>query len=69
MTLSDIYAEMPYDFSNEELEAEGELLIANDWILPVYKYALKSKRVIITSDMYLPEEFICQILERRAWKI
>lgn len=66
MTLSDIYAEMPYDFSNEELEAEGELLIANDWILPVYKYALKSKRVIITSDMYLPEEFICQILEREG---
>lgn len=66
VTLSDIYAEMPYDFSSEELEAEGELLIANDWILPVYKHALKSKRVIITSDMYLPEEFICQILEREG---
>lgn len=66
VTLSDIYAEMPYDFSNEELEAERELLIANDWILPVYKYALKSKRVIITSDMYLPEEFICHILEREG---
>lgn len=66
VTLSDIYAEMPYDFSNEELEAEGELLIANNWILPVYKHALKSKRVIITSDMYLPEEFICQILEREG---
>ncbi|HFU3862931.1 TPA: HAD-IA family hydrolase [Streptococcus suis] len=64
--LSDIYAEMPYDFSSEELEAEGELLIANDWLLPVYKHALKSKRVIITSDMYLPEEFICQILEREG---
>lgn len=64
--LSDIYAEMPYDFSSEELKEEGELLIANDWILPVYKYALKSKRVIITSDMYLPEEFICQILEREG---
>lgn len=66
VTLSDIYAEMPYDFSSEELEAEGELLIANDWILPVYKHALKSKRVIITSDMYLPEEFISQILEREG---
>ena len=66
VTLSDIYAEMPYDFSNEELEVEGELLIANDWILPVYKHALKSKRVIITSDMYLPEKFICQILEREG---
>lgn len=66
VTLSDIYAEMPYDFSSEELKAEGELLVANDWILPVYKHALKSKRVIITSDMYLPEEFICQILEREG---
>ena len=66
VTLTDIYAEMPYDFSNEELEAEGELLIANDWILPVYKHALKSKKVIIVSDMYLPEDFICQILEREG---
>ena len=66
VTLSDIYMEMPYDFSNEELKAEGELLIANDWILPVYKHVLKSKRVIITSDMYLPEEFICQILKREG---
>ena len=66
VTLSDIYAEMPYDFSSEELEVEGELLIANDWILPVYKHVLKSKRVIITSDMYLPEEFIRQILEREG---
>lgn len=66
ITLSDIYAEMPYDFSNKELEAEGELLIANDWILPVYKHALETKRVIITSDMYLPEEFIYQILEREG---
>ena len=66
VTLAEIYAEMSYDFSCEELEAEGELLIANDWILPVYKHALKSKRVIIASDMYLPEEFICQILEREG---
>lgn len=68
VTLSDIYAEMPYDFSNEELEAEGELLIANDCILPIYKHALNTKRVIITSDMYLPERFICQILEREGFE-
>ena len=57
---------MPYDFSNEELEAERNLLIVNTWILPAYKHALESKRVIITSDMYLPEEFICKILEREG---
>lgn len=66
VTLAEIYAEMPYNFMNEELEAEGELLIANDLILSIYKYALKSKRVIITSDMYLPEKFIYQILEREG---
>ena len=55
---------MPFDFSKEELETESELLIQNDWIMPVYKKALQSKMVIITSDMYLPENFIIRILKR-----
>lgn len=64
VTLKDIYEEMPYDFSKEELETESELLIKNDWIIPVYNKAVKSKLVIIISDMYLPEEFIIRILKR-----
>lgn len=64
VTLKDIYEEMPFDFSKEELETESELLIQNDWIISVYKKAVQSKIVIITSDMYLPEEFIIQILKR-----
>ena len=64
ITLKDIYEEMSYDFSKEELETESELLTQNDWIIPVYKKAVQSKIVIITSDMYLPEAFIVQILKR-----
>lgn len=64
VTLNDIYEELPYDFSKEELEAEAELLTQNDWIIPVYKKAVQSKVVIIISDMYLPEEFIIQMLKR-----
>lgn len=55
---------MNFDFSKEELETESELLIRNDWIMPVYKKAIQSKIVIVTSDMYLPEDFIIQILKR-----
>ncbi|MFQ9345426.1 MAG: hypothetical protein ACLR2O_07570 [Coprococcus sp.] len=55
---------MPYDFSQEELLAESDLLIANSWMMPVYKKAVETKKVIIVSDMYLPEEFICNILAR-----
>lgn len=64
VTLKDIYEEMPFDFFEEELETESELLIQNDWILPVYKKAVQSKIVIVTSDMYLPEDFIIRILKR-----
>ena len=64
ITLKDIYKEMTFDFSKEELETESELLVRNDWIMPVYKKALLSKIVIITSDMYLPEDYITQILKR-----
>ena len=68
VTLKEIYDELPYDFSKEELETEAELLIANDWIVPVYRKALQSKIVIIVSDMYLPESFIVNILKREGIK-
>lgn len=64
VTLKEIYEEMLFDFSKEELETESELLTQNNWIMPVYKKAIQSKTVIITSDMYLPEDFIVKILKR-----
>lgn len=68
ITLRDIYGELPYDLTKEELETEAELLIANDWIIPIYKKALQSKKVIIISDMYLPEYFIVSILKREGFE-
>lgn len=64
ITLEEIYNLMPYDFLEEELLAESKLLIGNDLILPIFKKAVLTKEVILTSDMYLPENFIKTILER-----
>ena len=66
ITLKDIYDKLPYDFSQKEMETESDLLIVNDIMLPVYKKALQNKIVIITSDMYLPEDFIKKILKREG---
>lgn len=66
VTLREIYNELSYDFSKEELETESELLVINDWIMPVYKKAMESKTVIIISDMYLPESFVVSILKREG---
>lgn len=64
VTLQDIYKEYGEDYTEVELKAEAELLIANDDMHPVYKYCVENKKVVLTSDMYLPEEFICRILCR-----
>lgn len=66
INIEDIYNEMPYDFIKEELEAESELLTINNDIFPIFKKCLESKIVIITSDMYLPETFIKNVLEREG---
>ena len=58
---------LPYDFSKEELLAESELWIGHDSIFKIFKHALKSKVVIITSDMYLLEKFIIKILAREKY--
>lgn len=67
ITLEEIYNEMSRDFYDKELEAEAELLIANKWMLPVYKKAISDKKVIIISDMYLSEDFISNILKREGF--
>lgn len=66
IVISEIYKEMTCDFIEEELLAESQLLLSNDWIMPIYKEAIKSKSVIIVSDMYLPESFIVEILRREG---
>ena len=66
ITLQDIYKEYGEDYTEYELKAEAELLIVNDDILPVFKYCIENKKVVLTSDMYLPEDFICQVLHREG---
>lgn len=67
ITLEEIYKEMPYDYSSQEMISESELLIGNSAMIKVFRYALdRKKKVIITSDMYLPESFIRSILKREG---
>lgn len=66
ITIKDIYNEMDIDFIKEELKIEAELLTLNNDIFPIFESAVQSKIVIITSDMYLPEDFIKKILEREG---
>lgn len=67
ITLEEIYREMPYDYSSQEMISESELLVGNSAMIKVFKYALdRKKKVIITSDIYLPESFIRSILKREG---
>lgn len=66
ITLKDIYKEYGEDYSDEELNAESELLISNDDMLPIFRYCIEKKRVILISDMYLSENFISGILSREG---
>ena len=66
ITIHDIYREYGDDYSSFELNAESEFLIANEDMLPVFNYCIENKRVILTSDMYLTECFISQILKREG---
>lgn len=66
ISLSDIYEEYGENYADIELNAESELLTANVDILPVFKYCIEKKRVVLVSDMYLSEEFISKILLREG---
>ena len=66
VTLLDIYKEYGEDYSRHELEAEEELLVVNNDILPVFQYCVENKRVALISDMYLPEIFLSEVLEREG---
>lgn len=65
--LDDIYLMIP-DFEAEkeiELNLEYEGLVENPEIKALYDYAIKkNKRVIITSDMYLPKKFLEKVLKK-----
>ena len=68
VTLDEIYSSLPEEFSAMKgLEAETEIEAAypNKELAEFYGLMLeKGKRVIITSDMYLPEGVIAKILAK-----
>lgn len=47
-----------------ELECELEFSSVNYYFLKIFNYCVNCKKVILTSDMYLPREVILQLLEK-----
>ena len=72
ITLDDIYEKMEgkyQHFKMKELELEADLLHQNFVLYPVYQYCKeKGKKIIITSDMYLPEPFLRNILNKEGYE-
>lgn len=72
ITLKDIFDCFPGLAEDEksilyelEIQTEYDVCCVNSYIKPVYDAAIASgKKIVITSDMYLPEDFICNILKK-----
>lgn len=71
ITIDDIYEEMPIELKmlkNKEMALELKVLQSNKEMLNVYNYALnKHKKIIITSDMYLPKSFLEKALKKNGY--
>ena len=68
-TFDEIYAEMPKwkSIQAKELSAEKGCLVANPEMVNVYNAAKSAgKKVVISSDMYLPEEFLKEVLRNNG---
>lgn len=75
ITLDDIYSFLPYSkeikliLKQIEQDTEIEYCTKNLPFYKIYNYCLsKKKKIIITSDMYLPKEVIEKILEKNDYK-
>ena len=70
VTLDDIYQELGKEYwpcKQIELETEKNLLTINPSIYGVYKYCKKTgKKIIVTSDMYLPPDFLKGVLHSKG---
>ena len=71
ITFDMIYDEIDEEFKDmkqKEMDWEEMVLRANPELKQVYDYALaQGKRVIITSDMYLPTEFLAKVLRKNGF--
>ncbi len=70
VSLDDIYSYLSDDYQVLkclELEFENKLLRPNPEVIKIYKEAKrKNKKIIITSDMYLPKEFLQKVLDKNG---
>lgn len=71
ITLDQIYAEIAERFKSfqpTELEWERMVLRPNPLVLPLWRAAVESgKKIIITSDMYLPADFLADVLTQNGF--
>lgn len=71
VTLDMIYNELDEEYKSmqaKELEMENKILRANLEIKQAYEYAKQqNKKIIITSDMYLPTAFVNDVLIREGY--
>ena len=69
VTFDEIYSEMPVEFQDmkeKEINFEENHLFLNPEMYDVFKYAETSgKKIIICSDMYLPEDILKKILVKK----
>ena len=76
-TLEDIYEVLASKFHQgmqklmeKELQLETKFLVVNPWMHEIYEYARKKKkRVLAISDMYLPRDYIVQILKDQGYDL
>lgn len=71
-TLDAIYQNLSFSdkeiLKQKELEIEKDFLIANPFMKKAYDYSIKrKKKVIIISDMYLPKNFIFNVLKLNGY--
>ncbi len=71
VTYDEIYAQLSAEDANlkqEELNLEQQTLQPNPVMLQVFEYAKQQgKRIIITSDMYLPADFLATVLRQKGF--
>lgn len=69
ITIDEIYSKLDKNLRDKEMEIEAQILQCNEEILEIYNYALEQgKQIIITSDMYLPTNFLAQVLNDKGFK-
>lgn len=70
VTISEIYDIIKPEYKQYkelELKFEEQILTLNDEMFQVYNYAVNNnKKVILTSDMYLPKDFLVKVLKKNG---